>query len=161
MDHYILGLRERLRLWCEVLYNCYSPFIFMTICERLFAEIPGSEKVFDLLISELDVLKFYSPPSVSWLFVRGSENLVLTGTLPLPDLKYGATWRVPYQFPHLIVAAETGVIKGVRLDDNSKIIDSDRERSLIHLRPHVAELPCDKITHRRRWYEAILEVRYT
>ncbi len=133
----------------------------MTICERLFDEIPGSEKVFDLLISQLEDIKFHSPPSVPWLFIRGSEDLVLRGTLPSPELKYGANWRVPYQFPHLIVAAEMGVIRGVKLDDNSKIIDSDRERSLIHLRPYTANLPCSKITNRRMWYEAILEIRYT
>ena len=133
----------------------------MTICEKLFDEIPGSENVVDLLTSQLTDLKFHSLPTVSWLFVRGSDDLVLTAFLPNPELKYGANWRVPYQFPHLIVAAETGVIQGVKLDSNSKITDSDKERSLIHLRPHVAELPCDKITHRRRWYEAILEVRYT
>lgn len=133
----------------------------MTICEKLFNEIQGSEKVFDLLTSQLTDLKFYSPPSIPWLSVRGSEDLILTAFLPNPELKYGTNWPVPYQFPHLIVAAETGVISGVRLDDNSRIIDSDRERSLIHLRPYVAELPCDKITHRRKWYEAILEVRYT
>ncbi len=65
-----------------------------------------------------------------------------------------------YQFPHLIISAERGVIDGVRLDGNSRIIDSDRGRSLVHRRPYVAELPGDKITHRRKWYEAILEIRY-
>jgi len=133
----------------------------MTICEKLFAEIPGSEKVVDLLVSQLPDFEFHSEPIFSWLFIRGSADLVLTGTLPSSDLKYGANWRLPYLFPHLIIAAETGVISGVRLDDNSKIIDSDRERSLIHLLPYVSELPSDKITHRRKWYEAILEIRYT
>ncbi len=104
----------------------------MTICEKLFAEIPGSEKVVDLLVSQLPDFEFHSEPIFSWLFIRGSADLVLMGTLPSPDLKYAATWRVSYQFPHLIIAAETGIISGVRLDDNSKIIDSDKERSLIH-----------------------------
>ncbi len=133
----------------------------MSICEKLFDEISGFEKVSALLISQLPDLEFYSLPKVSWLFIRGSEDLVLTGTLPPEDSKYGANWRVPYQFPHLIISAEKGFIQGVRLNDNSKIIDSDWERSLVHLRPYVAELPDYKITHRRAWYEAILEIRYT
>jgi len=134
----------------------------MTICEKLFEKIEGSSQVRDLMASAMPDLDFKTLPFAPWLHLRGSEDLVLGAELVPKESQYGANWDVAYQFPHVLVYANEGTIDAVRGDlHGSPIIDSDKERALVQLRPCTANQPFSRITHRPTYYEAILEIRYT
>jgi hypothetical protein len=134
----------------------------MSICERLFEDIEGANKVLDLIASEIPDMTFSPRPAARGLFIRGSDDLVLGAELPEADEIYGAKRTVPYQFPHVKVYAKNGSITGVGASgDGSMIIDSDNNRSLVQIKPCTSDLARDKVTHRPAYYEAILDIKYS
>lgn len=125
-------------------------------------DIDGSTEVLQLIAAELPDLEFFPLPVIRWLTIRGSEDLMLNATLPSPELKYAAHWRFPYQFPHVLISARQGRIEGVLCNDEKiSVIDANKERSLVRMRPYTHDTPLRRDTHRRAYYEAILEIKYT
>lgn len=134
----------------------------MDVCEKLFEKIEGSDKVLELIASEMPDMIFSPHPAIRWVYIRGSEDLVLDAKLPDNERKYGAKWKVPYAFPHVVVYAKMGAIEGTKASGNGTlIIDSDKERCLVLVRPCTFDFAAVRITRRPVYYEAILEIMYT
>lgn len=137
----------------------------MAICEYLFEDIKGSEDVRRLIVSELPDMKFFNLPEISWLFIKGSEDLVIQGKNVDTDKRYICTPNniVPYQFPHLEITAKVGSIDGVRVGGREAISKySDKEMTRVIIQPNTSNCATsDTPPGRVAYWETVLDIKYT
>ena len=131
----------------------------MTLTDKLFMDIEGSKEVLKLVASEMPDIYTQDGPKAHWLFIRGTEDLVVGAELAAPESRYKNNPVLAYQWPHVIVYAKQGSIEGVKaMGSDSMIIDSDKTRSLVKI------ASTHNVTLGRggphTQYEAILEVKY-
>ncbi len=135
----------------------------MTLVERLLEEIPGAEKVIQLLAEQLSDLHIPEGPKIRGLSLCGTEDLELSCEVAPPAERYRNSPYVNYQWPHLIIQATTGLIQGVRGSagyfSDSTILETTASRALVKIVSSASE----GVNIGRpgpRQYEAIVEIRY-
>ena len=137
----------------------------MGLTDKLFMEIEGSGEVLELVASEMSDIYISDGPKADWLFIRGTEDLVVGAELAAPESRYKDNPVLPYQWPHVVVYAKQGSIEGVKAEGKgigggSAIIDADNSRSLVKIQSFQSESVNSNKVGGPKFYEAILEVKY-
>lgn len=134
----------------------------MELIEKPLAELPGANKIAELIISSIPEFHFPNKPPLAGLTVIATDDISLCSkVIDIDHKKYDINRH--FQFPMIIVQPISGTIQSFRCrDDHSSIFYSDKEHIIFYMKPTTSNYAVDKDRPQSiRYYEALIAIYYS